>query len=204
MGRKSALTPDQWTEIERRILLEGESVYRLAQEFGVNESSIRRRVKPNKADKAEFGGTTVPELRAIANRKVEADQEARHVADIIAALPYPKQQIVMTLADRLKAISGHLAGAAELGAATAHRLAGIANAKVQEVDDSQPFTEQSRTALADVAALSKMANEASQIGMNLLKANQEAVDAANRREVEQDSPAGREITVTLVAPKVSA
>jgi len=40
--------------------------------------------------------------------------------------------------------------------------------------------------------------------MNLLKANQEAVDAANRREAEQDGIAGREITVTLVAPKAPA
>lgn len=202
MGRKSALTDDQWAEIERRMLLGGESAYKLAEEFSVNESSIRRRIKPNKADKAEFGEKSVPELRAIANRKAAADVEASAVQSVIGSLPYVQQQIVMTLAQRLSNITGHLAGAAEFGASTAHRLSGIANAKVSEVDDSKPLDDDSRKALTDIAALQKMANEASLIGMSLIKANQEAVDEMTRREGSTDKPKG--IAVRLVAPKVAA
>lgn len=195
MGRKSALTDDQWAEVERRILLEGESVYKLAQEFGVNESSIRRKVKPNKADKAEYGEKTVPELRGIAERKVAADTEAKIVTDMIAALPFGKQQVVLTLAQRLTNISGHMASAAEYGAATAHRLAAIAHAKTQEIDDVNPLDEAGRAALGQISALTKMANEASDIGMNLLKANKDSIDTINAGE-----PADASITVSFVTP----
>lgn len=183
MGRKSALTPDQWVEIERRILLDGESVYSLAIEYGVNESSIRRKVKPNKADKAEFGEKTAPELRNMAVRKIAADAESRDVAQAIATLPYAKQQIVMTLAQRLTNISEHLGGAAEYGAATAHRLAGIANGRVAQIDDAKPLDEQGMVELKGIAVLTRMANEASEIGVNLLRANKDTVTELNKGAV---------------------
>lgn len=187
MGRKSALTPEQWAEIDRRILLEGESVYKLAKEFGVNESSIRRKVKPNKAEKAERAHSH-PEIRAMAERKVAADSEVEKVARQIAQLPVATQRVVTDLAARLSNISGHLAGAAEFGAATAHRLAGIAHAKVQEIDDAAPLNDESVAALKGVAVLTKMANEASTIGVNLLAANKDRV----REGEKPDVPAGLE------------
>lgn len=187
MGRKSALTPEQWAEIDRRILLEGESVFKLAKEFGVNESSIRRKVKPNKAEKAEQAHSH-PEIRAMAERKVAADSEVEKVARQIAQLPVATQRVVTDLAARLSNISGHLAGAAEFGAATAHRLAGIAHAKVQEIDDAAPLNDESVAALKGVAVLTKMANEASTIGVNLLAANKDRV----REGEKPDVPAGLE------------
>ena len=42
MGRKSKLTPEQWAEIERR-LVAGERPSHLAKEFGVNPSQVTRR-----------------------------------------------------------------------------------------------------------------------------------------------------------------
>jgi hypothetical protein len=85
-----------------------------------------------------------------------------------------------SLADDLKAISDHLAGAARFGAATAHRLSGIAHAKAQEIDDVQPLNEQSIIgSLRGIAALTKLANEASEIGVNLLRANKEEIDRIN-------------------------
>lgn len=185
MARPSKLTDAQWEKIGKR-LLDGESAASLAREFGISKANISARFSER-----------IRNVKEAANQIVTAERS-------LSMLNVSEQIAARSLADRLKAISGHLAGAAEFGAATAHRLAGIANAKINEVDDSQPLSDESRIALQDVAALSKMANEASQIGMNLLKANQEAVDAANRREVEQSSPAGREITVTLVAPKAPA
>lgn len=45
MGRKSALTPEQWAEVERRHLVGGESINSLAKVFGVNEATIRKKNK---------------------------------------------------------------------------------------------------------------------------------------------------------------
>ncbi|NIE67465.1 GIY-YIG nuclease family protein [Burkholderia sp. Ax-1719] len=55
MGRKSALTPEQWAQIERRHLVDGESLNSLATEFGVNESSLRRRKECGR-----MGASTLP------------------------------------------------------------------------------------------------------------------------------------------------
>lgn len=77
--------------------------------------------------------------------------------------------MTLTLVDELRAISTHLAGAAKFGAATAHRLTGIAHDLVQQIDDANPLA--SMEQLKAVAALGKTANEASHIALNLLAAN---------------------------------
>jgi hypothetical protein len=192
MGRKSALTPEQWAEIERRILLEGETAYKLALEFGVNESSIRRKIKPSnadKADKAEFGAKAVPELRQIAERKAAADTECKEVSKVIDSLPYVQQQVVMTLAQRLSNISNSLASAAEYGAATAHRLSGIAHGKVQEIDDAMPLDdEDSVKALKGIAALTELANRSAEIPLKLLQANKATIDELNKGDGDKPPP----------------
>lgn len=185
MGRKSALTPEQWAEIDRRILLGGESVNKLAAEFGVNESSIRRKVKPNKAEKAEQAKSH-PELRALAERKVAADSEVQKVAEQIAQLPIATQRVVVDLADDLRAISSHMAGTARYSAATAHRLAGIAHAKVQEIADADPLNDDdSMAALKGVAVLTKMSNEASVVPLGLIAASKDTMARLNEREPEK-------------------
>ena len=67
----------------------------------------------------------------------------------------------------------HLAGAARFGAATAHRLSGIAHAKVAEIDDAKPMDDESRTALSDIGALTRLANGAAEIGLDLIKATKD-------------------------------
>jgi hypothetical protein len=191
MGRKSALTPEQWAEIERRILLEGETAYKLALEFGVNESSIRRRIKPSnadKADKAEFGAKAVPELRQIAERKAASDHEQRSVTKVIEALPYMQQQVVMTLAQRLTNISNSIASAAECGAATSHRLAAIANGQVAHIDDANPFEPDSLVALKNIGVLTELANKAAEIPLGLLKAHKATIDDLNKGGGDKPPP----------------
>ncbi|MBB2928384.1 Hin recombinase [Paraburkholderia silvatlantica] len=175
MGRKSALTPEQWAQIERRHLVDGESLNSLAAEFGVNESSLRRKIKPNKA---ELPNGAKP-LQALAQEKVEADLASRRIAEQIAELPMSRQTIVNDLAQKLTAISGHLASAAEYGAATAHRLSGIAHAEVAKIDDTDPMSKQSVMALAGISALTKMANESSEIARDLLRANKDQIERLN-------------------------
>lgn len=175
MGRKSALTPDQWIEVERRHIVDGESVNSLAKEFGVNEAAIRRKINPNKSE-AKNGAIS---LRSLAEEKVKADSYSRDISERIAELPYAKQQIVGDIAKRMTNISGHLMGAAEYGAATAHRLSGIAHSKAQEIDDAAPLAEESMAALKGIAVLTRMANDASSIGLNLIAANKDAVNKLN-------------------------
>lgn len=170
MGRKSALTPEQWAEVERRHLVDGESVNSLAKEFGVNEATIRKKINPNKSEP----GKMAKPLRELALEKVAVEKRAKDISDQIAALPVVRQQIVNDLAQKLSNISGHLASAAEYGAATAHRLAGIAHMKAAEIDDAAPLTEDSLSSLKGIAVLTKMANEASEIGLNLLRANKDS------------------------------
>ena len=152
-------------------MVDGESVLALAIEFKVNESSIRRKIKPNSADKAERAQRHHPELRDIAAEKVRADAELKRVSQQIAELPYAKQQIVSDLARKLSNISEHLGSAAEFSAASAHRLSLMANQQLEQVDEVDPI--KSVNALQAVALLQKMANTSSEIGLNLLRANKQ-------------------------------
>lgn len=164
MGRKSKLTEEQWAQIRSR-LLEGESGRALAEEFGVSETAIRKKVS-----------SQVSEIKSVANQIASAQTA-------LSKLPISSQISAQTLAQRLMSISNHLASAADYGAATAHRLAGIAHMKVAEIDDSAPLTEESVQTLKGVAVLSRMANEASEIGVNLLKANKDVTAEAGREDV---------------------
>ena len=159
MGRKSKLTEKQWEAIGSR-LLAGEKARALGREFGVAESTIRERF-------SDVNG----KIKSVANQIV-ATQEA------LKELPISAQIAAHNLAEQLRSISGHLAGAANFGAATAHRLSGIAHAKVQEIDDAAPLDEESIESLKGVAVLTEMANKASVIGLNLLNANKEMAKAS--------------------------
>lgn len=166
MGRKSALTEKQWAQIESR-LLAGEKAAQLAIEFGINRSQITRRFSQH-----------IATVKDVANQIVAAE-EALH------SLPVAQQLSAISLADQLRAISGHLAGAANYGAATAHRLAGIANGLVAKISDSDPLAEDSLIELKGIAALTRTANEASEIAVNLLRANKESIDEMNKRDAPQ-------------------
>lgn len=177
MGRKSKLTEKQWESIGKR-LLDGESARGLASEFGVAESAIRKR----------FSART-KEIKNVANQLVAAETA-------FAELPLSAQISARTLADRMKSISEHLAGAAEFGAATSHRVSGIANAMVSRIDDVDPLSAESMEALKGIAALTKLANESSTIPINLLAANKEMIKEMNKPEAD-DAQLLREIAARL-------
>ena len=161
MGRKSKLTETQWEEIGRR-LLSGEGVRALAAQFGISPGQISKRY-PNNASKA---------VHAVAEKLADAQTA-------LAALPVPQQAQAMSLADELRSISGHLAKAANYGAATAHRLSALANAEVSKVDDADVLSSESMEAMKGVAALTKLANDSSSIALNLLAANKDTAAKVN-------------------------
>lgn len=168
MGRKSKLTPEQWAEVDRRIL-DGESIKALGREFGISDTSIRERIA--KHGKHE----NVPEVAA---KIVDAQRS-------LAALPISAQITAQNLAARLMSISDNLASAAEYGAKTAHRLNALANSEVGKVDDANPLGKESLEAMRGVSAMTKLANEAAATGLNLLAANKEMVKAVNAPKVDE-------------------
>lgn len=180
MGRKSSLTADQWLEVERQHLVDGKSINALAVAFGVNESSIRRRIKPNKA--ASPSGKNP--LHSLAQEKVRVDAESKRIAQQIAELPYANQQIVSDLARKLANISEHIGSAAEISAASAHRLSRLSNQQLELVDDVNPMS--SAAQLQAAAVLQKMANSAMEGPMNLLRANKETIVEMNKGETVED------------------
>jgi predicted DNA-binding protein YlxM (UPF0122 family) len=182
MGRKSSLTPEQWAEVERRHLVDGVSINALAAEFRVNESSIRRKIKPGKASSPSGKSP----LHVLAEEKVRAEAEAKRVTAQIAQLPQTQQLIVSDLARKLSNISEHIGTAAEISAASAHRLSILANQQLELVDDVNPLATAAQLKTFEV--LQKMANGASEIPMNLLRANKETIEDQNKRVNEQASP----------------
>jgi transposase-like protein len=193
MGRKSSLTPEQWAEIERRHLVDGVSINALAAEFGVNESSIRRKIKPSKA--ASPGGKSP--LHVLAEEKVRTDAESKRITAQIAGLPQAQQVIVSDLARKLANISEHIGSAAEISAASAHRLSMLANQQLEKVDDVNPM--ESAAQLQAAAALQKMANSAMEGPMNLLRANKEMIEDMNKGG--QDIQANMNWAIEFVQPR---
>lgn len=170
MARPSKLSPQQWQDIERR-LSAGEGASELAREYEVHPSQITRRVSQ-----------VSQKVRNVAQNLAKAQTE-------LAELPVPQQYAAVSLAEKLRSISDSLAKAAELGAKTSHRLHALANAEVGKVDDADPLNTKSIEALKGVGVLTKLANDSSQIAVNLLNANRETVKEANRPQMD-NTPAG--------------
>jgi hypothetical protein len=168
MGRPSKLTDAQWEAIGKR-LLANESAASLAREYGVSKAVIS----------ARFSKRTET-IKTVAKQIVDVERS-------LSFLNVSEQIAARSLADDLKAISEHLAGAARFGAATSHRLAGIAHNKVAEIDDAQPLTEESIESLKGIAVLTRMANSSSEIAINLLRANKETIDDLNRQDLHPEA-----------------
>lgn len=164
MARKSKLTDSQWEEIRRRVL-NGESQRAIAKAYGISESALRGKISAQ-----------VVQIKTVAEQIVNTEKA-------LAGLPISAQISARGLADRLHAISNDLAAAAGYGAATAHRLAGIAFMKASEVDDASPISDEaSLEAIKGIAALTRTANESAYLGIELLKANKGLSDPAKEEE----------------------
>ncbi|HUY01736.1 MAG TPA: helix-turn-helix domain-containing protein [Rhodocyclaceae bacterium] len=165
MGRKSKLTDKQWEQVGKR-LLAGETARALGREFGVSEAAIRQRFS-----------TQHGKVKEVAHQIVAAEAALK-------SLPIASQIDAHNLADQLRSISSHLASAANYGAMTAHRLSGIAHGQVEKIDDAAPIGDESLKTLQGIAVLTKMANASSEIAVNLLRANKDAIDHLNKPEAD--------------------
>ena len=164
MSRPSKLTDQQWEKIGKR-LLAGESTSELAREFGVSKGLISQRFSKR-----------VETVKAAASLLLKTDEAMNN-------LNVSEQLAARSLADQLRSISMHLGHAANYGAMTSHKLSGIANAKAQLLDESVDVDSDDGLAkLRGIAALTKLSNDSAQIGMDLLKANREAVESISQPE----------------------
>lgn len=167
MGRPSKLTDRQWLEVERR-LVNGEKAIALAKEFGVSCPAISKRIK---------NGTK--RVKEIANQLATAEKAFEE-------LPISSQINARTLADKLKSVSNHLTDAVEYGAMSAHRLMGIANTHLDQVDEADPGSEASVNALRAVGILTALANESAKSGIKLIAAlNRPGVPGMESPETER-------------------
>lgn len=183
MGRPSKLTPAQWSEVERR-LLAGEGARALGREFGVTEGAIRQRI----------GGTT-----RVATQSAQVRSAAEKLAEAeiaLQALPPSQRPVAIDLSEKLRSISMSVASAADLGAKTGHRLHALANSEVCKVDDADPLSEDSLTALKGVGVLTKLANDSLVTALNLLAANKDRIKA---EEGDQGAPASVLVVPGLVS-----
>ena len=171
MGRKSKLTEKQWVEIRKRLLL-GEKASALSKEYGVSNANISARFSEK-----------IAEIKAVAKRVVTAENDLKTVQSEIMAMPISERIAALQIVDDMRTISTHLSSAARYGAATAHRLMGIANAQVEKVDDANPM--ESQEILQAISALTKISNESAKTGMELIN--------ASKKDPLQDADKGFEI-----------
>lgn len=165
MARPSVITDKQWKDIEARVL-NGESMRAIAREYNVSEGAIRKRIN-----------TQTKPVKEIANQLARAELA-------LEALPINTQVKIRSLADELKDISHHIASAARYGAMTAHKLAGMANAQVEMIDESAPIDEVIDS-MKMVSGLTNMANEAGKTAIQLLNTNKEQVQRIAEPEEQE-------------------
>ncbi|CAB4131993.1 TAF6, C-terminal HEAT repeat domain containing protein [uncultured Caudovirales phage] len=161
MARPSSLSESQLRSIEAR-LLAGEAMADLAREFGMSYNGLKKRVSATTEQTKE-------QIKSVANQLVSAQVALNE-------LSISSQVLAINLAERLKSISEHLAGAAQYGAMTAHRLSGIANQKAQLIDDAEPSPDE----ITMISALTRVSNDASRMGLELLNSNKDLKSKPNK------------------------
>lgn len=161
MGRKSKLNEKQWADVQRR-MLDGEPIRALAREFGVSEGSLR-------AQKSK----RVETIKEVANQVVATECA-------IKSLDFDAQCAVNDYASKLRSMASNLLSAAHSGSVTSARLAAIAEKESQKINPDEPM--ESAEQLQAIAALNRLGNDAAQIGLQVLKANQAAVEVKEEKK----------------------
>ena len=165
MAGKPGLTPKQWEEVERRALA-GESKRALGREFGVSDMAIRKHLSSH-----------VTPIKNIASQLATVELE-------LERLPFGSQVKVRNLADGLKKLSVNLLDGAISGSETmaiAHRLSATEAALIEsrinmlrqcvDPDEQAELERQIGQSMAKSVQLTKLGNDASVAGLNLLNAN---------------------------------
>lgn len=173
MGRKSSMTAVQKLEAESRIYA-GEEIRAVARDLNVAESTLR----------GMFGAAR-KDVKIVADQLVSAEQALRE-------LPITAQIGALTLAAQLLSITNNLASAAHHGAMTASRLSAIAAKRSVKADHEDEMI--SMRAISDVGMLTKAANMAAEIPLNLIAKNKDAMDGLVREELKPKRTALKDLS----------
>lgn len=163
MGRKSKLTPEQWADVDRR-LLDGEAARAIARDLGVSEPIIRARKK-----------TRVEKIKDAANQVVAADRAVKE-------LDLPAQRMALSFAQTLQVMSGSVAEAGMIGALNSADLKRMSRAELQKAIDALAAgkVDDAAKALAKMKELGGIANDEAEIAVRLITAQKEAVREAHK------------------------
>lgn len=151
-GRPSKLSEQQWLEMSDRAL-NGEPVRALAREYGVSPSAANERI-------SKMHGN----LKDVA-RQIVATEQA------LAQLPISAQISAQRLAEDMRAISSNLATAGKMGSIVARKTMEVAAKQSEKVNEDDPM--ESAEVLQGIAALTKIANDSGQLGLNLIRVSKE-------------------------------
>jgi hypothetical protein len=113
-------------------------------------------------------------VKDLANQIVTSEQRYEK-------LDKPTKLLVDDMASQLRAISSNLTRAAISGTNTSARLAAMAEKQVLKIDQDNPMDTQEE--LQAVGALTKLSNEAAQLGVQLINANKENLKTAKPETV---------------------
>jgi len=161
MARPCTLNDKQKQEILRRSIELGESPYAIAKALKIPESTIRRNV-------VAASGV----IKTAANQIVSAERE-------LLRLPIAAQVVARDYMANLRAISENLSHAAMVGSASAVRLSELAADTIAGATASEAIDLEGMR-LAN--GLIKSANDAAQLGVQLIQANKD-------KNVEPPKPA---------------
>lgn len=152
MARPKSLTEDQRQELLRRSVA-GESAYQISKATGIPESTVRLNVSAVSAV-----------IKEASNQIVSGEQK-------ISKLTVPAQVVAFDYLNALRAISSNLGEAARIGTNNAVRLSALAATQLNKA--TQDAEEPDMESLKLVAGITKTANDAAQLGMQLLQVNKE-------------------------------
>ena len=181
MARPSKLSEAQWAEIDRLLIEGGMSQNAIARQFGISGTTLREYIAKSSRS---------PTVQKVAHMLVEADAALK-------SLPVSAQITARDLAGKLKAISESMATAAMHAAASTQRLQEMSWRELAKVGEN-PMDEAGQAALKAAAGLTRMANESSELPLNLLTANKERI-----RRMQEDEMPPQTVAEQPVRPTIS-
>lgn len=149
--KKPKITRKMAEDAFQRCTVGGESVASVAREYGVHHHALQSAI-------SKFSEQPI-KVRQVAKKLAEANQE-------LMGLQPVARSAAMELADNLKMASLNLSSAALSSSATAKRLAKQAEQLSEKVNNE---TDEGVAALRDVVVLTKAANEAASLPLDMLK-----------------------------------
>lgn len=157
----SKITPRQWTNIERAVLRDGESMRQVADRYDVTEAAIRKRLAKVRTEQIE----------EVAIKVALGEQALKSLK--------PVERIrARSLADMLTDMSHTMSEVAELGMRNALKLTQI---KAQRIDT---LIAGDAEGLKEVVLLGDAANKSSKLGVDLMTIGKQSLVDADKEKAK--------------------